>query len=745
MKWQDFENQVRDIASFRWNCNAHTETIAGVKCDCVLKVDIDNWIVVEITKENDLSKVRTDIAKLVTVRNALTLQQIYCKCYFVMKDGPTDSMRAAGNAQNINVLSADEFQNEYFDYKTYVYNRGRKQFGSLINSETGQPENNTYISVSYCSRDDGTEYKIEDIITALKKGNRIILKGDFGVGKSRCIKQLFDLLSADAVDNPYAIAINLREHWGAKRGIEILTRHFSELGLAPQNFIRSYEQSRAIYLLDGFDEIGTQSWSCDVQKMQHIREISICAIKDLLSHVQGGVLIAGRDYYFNSDTEMLNCLGLPERGTLILECHNEFTEDELLTFISKNMQEHSASSGLEKLPTWFPKRPLVIQLLLKYAGEVFSIKYAMDGICGFWYAFLTKMCERESKIYPALNPDIIKKVLILLANKTRLYISNTGPITQNDLSDAFQKATGFQPNDESAIMLQRLPSLGRIDADSPNRQFLDTFILNALRSEGIIQAVNTWDESLLNEEWKNPLDDTGCCILSEYISNDVRRRESFLSMARNATNKKNAVLASDIVAALCLLDDTDVDFQNMYIENGHFLNLHFEAKSVRRLIISESIIENLDITNARLDEGLSIKKSIIGTILGISSHKSIPAQIEDCTVDRVEALATTTLVKKARLSEPQKLFIEMLRKIFFQPGAGRKEAALLRGMGTAANKPLGEKILNILLDEDLVTRHKGDDGYIYKPIRKETRRMDKIVTDLTLSKDPLWGKISNLS
>lgn len=742
MKWQDFEDQVRTIASFRWNCDAHTETIAGVKCDCVLKIDSDNWIVVEITKENELSKVRTDISKLFTIRNSLFMQQIYCKCYFVMKDKPTDSMRAAGNEQKINVLSAEEFQSEYFNYKTYVFNRQRKQFGSLVNSETGQPESNTYISVTYSRRDKHEEYKIEDIITALKRGKRIILKGDFGVGKSRCIKQLFDLLSADTVDAPYAIAINLREHWGSKRGIEILTRHFSELGLDFQNFIKSYEQPRAIYLLDGFDEIGTQSWSCDVQKMQHIREISICAIKDLLSHVEGGVLITGRDYYFNSDAEMLNCLGLSNKDVLILECHSEFSENELLSFISKNIPEESTSNGLEKLPVWFPKRPLVIQLLLKYASEVFSIKYAMDGICGFWYAFLTKICEREAKIYPSLNPEVIKKVLILLANKTRLYSSNTGPITQNDLSEAFQKATGFQPNDESAIMLQRLPSLGRIDADSPNRQFLDIFILNALRSEGIIQAVNTRDEALLSEEWKNPLDDTGCCILSEYIAGDIKRKEAFLSIARKASNQKNAVLLSDIVAALCLLDDVAIDFQNIYVENGHFINLHLEAKSVRRLTISESIIENLDITNAKIDEDFTIKNCIIGTILGIASQKSTPVQIEDCTVDRVESMATTTLIKKARLSEPQKLFIEMVRKIFFQPGAGRKEAALLRGMGTASNKPLGKKILNMLLDEHLVTKHKGDEGYIYKPVRKETKRIDRIVTDLTLSKDPLWERIS---
>ena len=111
MTWQNLEEKVRTIASLRWNCVAVSETIAGVKCDCILKIAEDNWIVIEITKQNDLTKVREDIVKLRTVKNALLLDDIYCKCYFVMEDKPTDSMRASGLAQTVTVMSLIEFQN----------------------------------------------------------------------------------------------------------------------------------------------------------------------------------------------------------------------------------------------------------------------------------------------------------------------------------------------------------------------------------------------------------------------------------------------------------------------------------------------------------------------------------------------------------------------------------------------------------------------------------------------------------
>lgn len=742
--WKELEQRIRRIASYRWNCNATTETIAGVKCDCVLKPQQDEWIVVEITEESSITKVRTDIAKLWTVKNALLQGGIFAKCYFVMKETPTDSMRAAGKEQHVQVRSAEEFQNEFFDYSSYVFIRKEKQFGSLINIETGEPEKNTYVDVFYINKKTGTKLSVNDIISLLKSGKKIILKGDFGLGKSRCVKQVFDKLTQDLINNPYTIAINLREHWGAKRATEIINRHFEDLALDAKNIIKTYEKNSIVYLLDGFDEIGTQSWSIDANKMQYIRAMSVCAVKDLMSKVQGGILITGREYYFNSDQEMLKSLGLSEEKTLILECQNEFSDAQLMTFITKNLPEADGNTNLEMLPSWLPKRPLVIQLLVKYANDILSVDEALDDLCGFWHAFFTKICERESRIYPSLNPDIIKNVLLSLADNTRSKKDNVGPISQQDLSNAFEAVAGFRPNDESSIMLQRLPSLGRISADSPDRQFLDGFILNGLRAESIIQICESRNDPALNAEWKHPLGETGLIILSQYISKDEMRLSFYISVAKRASNAKNAILSADIVSAVCLLDVDDLDFKDLSVTGAAFTNLSFEGKKIHRLTILDSDINQINLTNSQLDQVI-IRGCIIDNVYGISSSESIPSQIVDCEIMKCEALSTTALIRRANLSEAQKMLVEMLKKIFLQPGAGRKEAALLRGMGVSANKKMGEKILRKLLDEKIIERHKGDEGWIYGPERDKTRRVKKLMTDLTLSKDPLWTSISELS
>lgn len=97
------------------------------------------------------------------------------------------------------VRSAEEFQNEYFQYSNYVYTRKKKQFGSLINIETGEPESNIYIDVSYSNLKTGKDLSIDEIINLLKSGKKVILKGDFGLEKvdvsSRFLTFLHKMLS----------------------------------------------------------------------------------------------------------------------------------------------------------------------------------------------------------------------------------------------------------------------------------------------------------------------------------------------------------------------------------------------------------------------------------------------------------------------------------------------------------------------------------------------------------------------
>lgn len=748
MTWQTLEDKVREIAQLRWDCSAVSETINGVKCDCVLRPSTDRVVLVEVTKECDLDKVRTDVLKLSGVRGFLFYNHnIYCKCYIVIESKPTDSMRQYGDGCKVKVVSLDEFQNEFFNYSNYVYRRKQRQFGSLINLITGDPEENEYVNVTYRDNRTGSDHSIDQIVSLLRARKKIVLKGDFGLGKSRCIKQLFDQISIDTLNNPYVFAINLRDHWGMKNGIEIILRHFRDLGLDATHFIKGFERPNTIYLLDGFDEIGSQSWHSDPKMMPVHRANSVQGIKDLIEKVQGGVLITGREYYFNSDSEMCESLGLDEETVLILECHSEFSEEELADFIRKNMDSDMDTEKLEQLPRWLPRRPLVIQLLMKYAGDIFSVDNALKDIYSFWSTFLDKICKREAKIHGSLSPKTIKDVMLELAHRTRTSKMNIGPISVAEMDDAFYAVAGYRPTGESMTMLQRLPTLGRISADRPDRQFVDTFLLNGLRAEHIIQLSESWKPEVISASWTYPLDETGIEILSAYIEQDSTHIPSFIELARQASQHGNQILASDIVAALCMMDCPEVDFQGLYIESGYFSYLTFENKTIRRLHISNSVMEKLDLTNSNLEEDVRIQNCSFATVYGIASNtvlEDLPNFLK-CKAEKVDELATPTLIKHARFSNAQSAFIHMLRMIFLQPGRGRRESTLYQCVGPRIEKAIFDKMLRLLLDERMVTRHKGDYGYIYKPVRNRQDRIKKIMNEGTLSEDPLWLTISGLT
>src|SRR5258707_1279578 len=113
-----FEDRVRDTASLLWNRPAEKDRIAGVNLDCVLKIEHGRWVIVEVTTEHELDKVRIDINRLSMVRSALFAnEQIMSDCHLVLSRTPTQSMVDAGKALHIGVISHAKFEQSFFDFQ----------------------------------------------------------------------------------------------------------------------------------------------------------------------------------------------------------------------------------------------------------------------------------------------------------------------------------------------------------------------------------------------------------------------------------------------------------------------------------------------------------------------------------------------------------------------------------------------------------------------------------------------------
>ncbi len=136
---------------------------------------------------------------------------------------------------------------------------------------------------------------------------------------------------------------------------------------------------------------------------------------------------------------------------------------------------------------------------------------------------------------------------------------------------------------------------------------------------------------------------------------------------------------------------------------------------------------------------------IVSHVFGVSDSQGFPAWVRNTEAFHYERISNASRIKESVLPPAQKLFLSIIHKIFFQPGGGREEASLLKGgYGQKFSPKLVDSIIKILLREGIIDKTKGDNGWVYKPIRRYTDRMNKIRSELTLSEDPVWKETSLL-
>jgi hypothetical protein len=737
LRWQDLERIVRTTAETKFSATARAEDIAGVKCDCVIHLNDGSVVIVEISKEDTIDKLRQDINKFNTIRPYFFQQSIFPRCYFVTLEDPTPALIEAGRVAHVQVHSLLQFITFMLGVRNYAELRRTRAFGSAIDLYSGQPDDRRYVEVNYFT-ESGESYTKDRIASELIRGKNVVLIGDYGSGKSRCVKEVFDrLYSTQSSHYKNAIAIDLRDNWGLKRAPEIITRHFTDLGLGDHvsDVLKVAYSSASIYLLDGFDEIGAQTWSDDPTKLVEIRKQSLAGIKDLVDRAAGGVFITGREHYFNNDVELLTCLGLDAKDVVLLRCNQELSGQQFLELIDRPMTD---------LPHWIPKKPLIATIIRDIEPDIVKHIFGTStGQIDFWELLLDTLCEREARINSILDASIIRALYTHIGRLSRTTTNSLGPISIKDINAAFEITTGRPPTDESAIILQRLPGLSRIGAESLDRQFVDSYILDGLKAEDILSIYLGASSAPLAFEWKHPVETFGAFYLATRLqsTNQVQAAAAYLKRHRGVTNH---VLLSDLLAALFSCDDvSNVDLGGLELSKGRFCHLSFSACPVRNVRFYDCAFDSIDLTDAD-PIGISLVESTIGRVSGVTSKEHLPSWVSDCLFEDFQSVKTLTAIRAAGLTVAQTFLLSSLRKLFLQPGAGRKESSMYKGYGDLSTKKACEKVVALLLRERFCDKFKGATEALYIPNRAFTGRVKALMSQLTQSKDDLWTQTSRI-
>ncbi|MEO0665228.1 MAG: hypothetical protein AAFY97_05790, partial [Pseudomonadota bacterium] len=284
--WENLEERVRELARSIFGVEAAGERVAGIDFDSVLRIKSDHHVFIEVTKRNDLAKVREDCSRLAAARNFCFSRSTYFSGFIVLDGSPTPAMESIGNEFNIVIESCYDFEKRFFDFPKYLVERKKQPFGSSIDPTTGAPDNHSYVEVSFKIKNKSSApLKISDIERKLLGKQHVILTGEYGTGKSRCFKAIYESLSKSTFQNKvFPLAINLKDTWGLENSEEIIRRHFQKLGLAEQadSAIRAFYSGAFVILLDGFDEVGSQAWSDNVNKLREIKVNSLQGVRSII-------------------------------------------------------------------------------------------------------------------------------------------------------------------------------------------------------------------------------------------------------------------------------------------------------------------------------------------------------------------------------------------------------------------------------------------------------------------------------
>jgi hypothetical protein len=362
----------------------------------------------------------------------------------------------------------------------------------------------------------------------------------------------------------------------------------------------------------------------------------------------------------------------------------------------------------------------------------------------FWDHFIHVICERDARIHVSFDARTIERVLTYLARQTRTRSANVGPITLADVQGAFESVVGQMPVEEASSMLQRLPALGRVKAESNERQFIDGYILDGLRAKDT-GALMSADESVvapvIHTAFRNPLGELGQRILARDIED---RRKHALDLAKRAANAANKVLACDIAASLLLTEVDRVNFENLSINDGDFFKLDFSKSLPENLTVSGSVIREL-VLPASAPPKTILRDCVAERVVGVSSPTALPNWIEGLSSDRYDSIESVSRIRRIGLDPAHEILVTIIRKTFFQKGAGRKEEALVRGLGQVAEKKTVTQVINLLLRQDILEEFKGREGTVYAPKRKHAGRMKKMLYELKTSHDPIWLEVAQLN
>jgi hypothetical protein len=752
-----FEAEVLRIAAQLWpSADVGGPTVEGRRERDGLFVTEDVVHLLECSLLRTKEKAEKDCDKLAELQQKM--QKRYpdkaIKAWWITKEPPTGDQLDVVRDRNkrgarITNLPFRQFQAKLVDVSTYLDLRGQYPFGSARNPETDKTDSlEKYLEVGFFAASPSSPPlpSTQALVAALLAGARPhVLRGDYGMGKSMCMREVFTQLKDRYLLNEssaFPLLLNLRDHPGDTDPPLAIYRHARNIGFSqPDHLVRAWRAGYAIPMLDGFDEIASPGWSREKESVRKLRRHAVQLVRSFIRETPSNIslLISGRDHYFDSADEMQESLGLPGSAP-------QYTVSE---FDAAHVKKYLAGRGwTHAIPPWLPTRPLLLGYLAArgFLQEIMSDEAERAPGIG-WHRLIDRMCAREAEIVPELDGSTVREILARLATIARRSSDGVGPFTIDEISETFRICAGYAPDDRALVLIGRLPGLGARTADG-TRSFIDADLVDVIRADDIARFVFDPHGSSLNDSlWLTQLGPLGQAALGRFIQSKKITPKQLDNIIDDALARGLQRVASDLVLAMARtglkrFSNSETRIDGLMVEEM----LVAPGTDLSGIILTNAMISELEIEPDV--DGLPVFiDSQIDAIVGRASASDLPANFlsgRSSVGHYSEVTSTTRGIRNLALPLGARVMLTCLEKLFAQRGTGRQDSAMRRGLSPEERAIVAE-VLDLLRREGIVEPYRHGTDFLWIPDSSSRPRVRALLAAPKTSADPLIEKAAQIA